>query len=294
MRLNQPCWLHVKAIDEQQGDFAKFQWLDSENGQPGKQQKVYLGDDSKSSRFLSGGRYLLVNTRTVLDVQSFATYPIDNNSSALVQQLDGFNAFESEVVALSPKKTQLVLIGYRRNPSTSLSEYALVAVDIVKNRPYAVLFDRTATQFFSIWDATPIWFTTYFDWPTDKEGQERLQLRQFGQRPYWKGRWKQNPGVDQPERYELIPVLAGIIAPFMACIRQHYEVSALTSQETDGQIITKFMINDAQQTLYFNKKDKELTWDCKDNLLVKTVGEAFDRELAKGNFQDCFGRFDFD
>jgi hypothetical protein len=243
---------------------------------------------------LSGGRYLLVNTRMVLDVQTFATYPIDNNSSALVKQLDGFNAFESEVVALSPKKTQLVLIGYRRNPATNVSEYALVAVDIVKNRPYAVPFDRTATQFSSIWDATPTWFATYFDWSTDKEGQEKLQLRQLRQRPYWHGRWARNPGADQPERYELVPALPGIVEPFMACIRQHYQVSDLKTEETDSQIITEFIINGTQQTLYYNKNDKQLTWECKDNALVRTVGEAFDRELAKGKFQDCFGRFDAD
>ena len=284
----------VKPIDVQEGDFAKYQWLDSENGQPGKQQQVYLGDDSKSSRFLSGGRYLLINTRTVLDVQSFATYPIDNNSSALVQQLNGFNAFQSEVVGFSPKKTQLVLIGYRRNPSTNTSEYALVAIDILKNRPYAVPFDRTATQFFSIWDATPTWFATYFDWTADQNGTEKLRLHSFKQLPYWQGRWHRSPGADQPERYEIRPVLPGIVSPFMACIGQHYHLSDLKTRETEDQIITEFMLNGTQQTLYVNKRDKTLTWECPDNRLVRTVGEAFDKELAAGKFQDCFGQFDHD
>lgn len=96
----------------------------------------------------------------MLDIQTFATYPIDNNSAELVEQLDGFNAFQSEVVGMSPQKTQLVLIGYRRNPSTNGSEYALVAIDILKNEPYAVPFDRTATRFFSVWDAAPAGFAT--------------------------------------------------------------------------------------------------------------------------------------
>lgn len=284
----------VTPVDIQVGDFAKFQWLDSEHGQPGKRQEVYLGDHSKSSRFLSGGRYLLVNTRTVLDTQTFATYPIDNNSTALVEQLDGFNAFESAVVGMSPQKTQLVLIGYRRNPSTNVSEYALVAIDILKNKPYAVPFDRTATQFFSVWDATPAWFDTYFDWTVDRDGKDRLTVHKFSQLPYWQGRWVQDPGPNQPVRYELKPVLPGIVAPFMACIKQQYQLNDLKMDETEEQIITEFTITGTPQTLYVNKKDRTLTWQCDDSVLVRRVGEAFDRELATGKFQHLFGKFDLD
>ncbi len=46
----------VTPLHEQDGDFATHQWLDSENGQPSEPQRVYLGDDSASPRFLSGGR----------------------------------------------------------------------------------------------------------------------------------------------------------------------------------------------------------------------------------------------
>jgi len=284
----------VTPVDLQEGDFAKFQWLDSENGQPGKQQEVYLGDYLKSSRFLSGGRYLLVNTRTVLDIQTFATYPIDNNSAALVQQLNGFNAFESAVVGLSPQKTQLVLIGYRRNPATNVSEYALVGIDILNNKPYAVPFDRTATRFFSVWDATPAWFATYFDWTVDRDGKDRLNVHTFSQLPNWQGRWVQNPGLNQPVRYELKPVLPGIVAPFMACIGQQYQLSDLKTRETEEQIITEFTITGTPQTLYVNKRDDKLTWQCDDSVMVRRVGEAFDRELATGKFQHLFGKFDKD
>ena len=42
----------VIPLHEQNGDFATYQWLDNENGQPGTSQRVYLGDDSKRDRFL--------------------------------------------------------------------------------------------------------------------------------------------------------------------------------------------------------------------------------------------------
>ncbi len=75
----------VKPIDVQEGDFARFQWLDSDNGQPKEQQEAFPSDNAQSSRFLSGGRYLLVNTRTVLDIQTFAIYTIDTNSPAFIK-----------------------------------------------------------------------------------------------------------------------------------------------------------------------------------------------------------------
>jgi hypothetical protein len=287
--------VNVKSLDGEQGDFGKYQWLDSENGQPGKQHKVYQIDDSKSSRFLSGGRYLLINTRLLLDVQTLATYPIDNNSAALVQQLDGFNAFQSEVVCLSPEKTQLVLIGYRRNPQTNVSEYALVAIDFVKNRAYAIPFDRTATRFFSIWDATPSWASTYFDWTTNSQGKEVLSLHSFKQLPYWQGKLDLHPNTDQPAQYEIRPVLPGMIPHFMQCVRQQYPTTAgIKTKETGEQIITEFSIDGKPITLYFNVRDKTLTLLNADKGLVKTIGEAFDKELAKGNFQNEFGRFDSD
>lgn len=285
----------VKLLDAEDGDFGKYQWLDSENGQPGKQHKIYQIDDSKASRFLSGGRYLMINTRTLLDTQSLTTYRIDNNSSALVQQLDGYNAFESVVVCLSPGKTQLVLIGYRRNPQTNVSEYALVCIDFIKNKTYAVPFDRTATRFFSIWDATPAWVSTYFDWTTSSEGKETMSLHTFDRLPYWQGRLELHANTDQPAQYQVQPVLPAIIPHFMHCAQQQYPaMTNVKTRETSEQIITDFSIDGKQITLYVNKRDKTLTLLHADKGLVKLLGERFDQELAKGNFQNEFGRFDFD
>ncbi|GAB3775710.1 hypothetical protein GCM10028818_20190 [Spirosoma horti] len=285
----------VKLLDAEEGDFGKYQWLDSEKGQPGAQHKIYQIDNSKASRFLSGGRYLMVNTRTLLDTQLLTTYRIDNNSSALVQQLDGYNAFQSEVVYLSPGKTQLVLIGYRRNPQTNVSEYALVCIDFRRNKTYAVPFDRTATRFFSIWDATPAWVSTYFDWTVTPEGKETMNLHPFDRLPYWQGRLELHANTDQPAQYQLRPVLPGMIAHFMDCVRHQYPtITKVETRETSEQIITDFSLDEKQITLYFNKRDKTLTLLHADKGLIKTLGDRFEQELAKGNFQQEFGRFDFD
>ncbi|MFD2934869.1 hypothetical protein [Spirosoma flavum] len=77
----------VKLLDEQDNNNGNYQWLDSEHGQPGAQHQVHLVDDSKSSRFLSGGRYLLINTRTVLDVQKLVAFPTGRAGGGWIRQL---------------------------------------------------------------------------------------------------------------------------------------------------------------------------------------------------------------
>ena len=281
----------VKLLDAEDGDYGKFQWLDSENGQPGKQEKIYHIDNSKSSRFLSGGRYLLVNTRILLDVETLITYPIDNNSTALINQLEGFNAFNSEVICFSPGKTQIVLMAYRRNPETNISDYALVAIDFRKNHAYAVPFDRTNTRLTSIQDATPSWISTYFDWTTNQEGKEVLSLHSFDKLPHWKGSFDLHPKTDEPAQYRVTPVLPEMTHHFMQCVKKHHPTAVIQgTHETGDLIITKFTVNGKLLTLYANSKEKSLTLLDADKLMVKTIGEQFDLELAEGKFQDSFGQ----
>jgi hypothetical protein len=287
--------VNVKLLDDEDGDTGKFQWLDSENGQPGKQEKIYHIDNSKSSRFLSGGRYLLVNTRTLLDVETLATYPIDNNSSALVSQLEGFNAFNSEVISMSPGKTQIVLKAYRRNPKTNISEYALVAIDFLKNQAYCVPFDRTNTRLTSVENATPSWVSTFFDWTTNQDGNEILSLHSFEKLPDWQGSFDLHPNTDQPAQYQIMPVLKDMTAHFMQFLKENHPTTIIVeTHETGDLVVTKFTINGKPMTLYANLKEKSLTLLDSDKLMVKTIGAQFDHQLAAGKFQDSFGRFNVD
>lgn len=89
-------------------------------------------------------------------------------------------------------------------------------------------------------------------------------------------------------------MLPGIVAPFIACIEQHYSLSNLTTSETQEQIITGFTITGTPQEFYINKRDGTLTWQCDDSLMVRRIGAAFNRELAAGKFQHLFGKFDKD
>ncbi|HZV70707.1 MAG TPA: hypothetical protein VFG10_14230 [Saprospiraceae bacterium] len=297
---------NVTPLHLQDGDFATYQWLDGDASaqQPGEKKNVYLGDDSASSRYLSGGRYLMVNSRVVLDVETLAIYPFDLITYEVLQTLESYHAGISFVVQLSPDKTQMVFIGNRDNPTNRmLYQYALVVVDYKKNTAYAVPFDRTEKRFFSIWDATPAWLNTYFEWKTDDAGQERIQPVVFDRLPYWQGRWSYSEETGEATDYKLQPVDTSMLAPFLDFIRHEITVINETREEVDtyestsdkvaGQLVTVTM-ETAQDKLYvyLNPVEQSINLGSANISLVQTLGKRFDEEMQKGKFQEYFGKYE--
>ncbi len=276
------------------GDLCTYQWLDSNNGQPGRTQSSVPMDNSGSSRFLSGGRYLLVDERSVLDVHTLAIHPFDLISEASVQRTGGFGRVSSRLVSFSPGRTQLVFLGKRYNHEHNRPEYALLAVDFVENTAYAVPFSASATQFIWAEDATSDWATTYFDWITDSKGKEVLSVHPYTQHPPWHGRWAQNPGDDQPVRYELKPVLPGMFDHFMNWAQKQYPAIRPKINRREGMISAELALNGSVFNLYVRDDYKSLSLESTDQVLLKTIGDQFDQELRQGRFQDGFGEMDPD
>ena len=167
----------------------KYQFLDSENGQPGLAQDINKSDYSQTSRFLSGGRFLFVNSESILDIKTFQIHHIDLKSPRVLSQLHHYNPSDSPAVGMSPLKTQIVMVGSRVNPESNSREYALVAIDFHNNKSYAVPFDHTESHFSDLKNVTNQWITTHFDWTVSKTGEEILQPRKSSQPPSWKSRW---------------------------------------------------------------------------------------------------------
>jgi hypothetical protein len=284
----------VSLVSNNSGELNTYQWLDSENGQPGRAQYSVPTDNSGSSRFLSGGRFLLVDECSVLDVHTLAIYPFDLVSEASIQRTDGFVRLSSRLVSFSPGKTQLVFLGTRYNNRSNRSEYALLGVDFLKNRTYAIPFRSSAMQFIWAEDATADWFATYFDWTTDSQGNERLSVHPYAQHPPWHGQWAQYPGEGQPIRYELKPVLAGMFEHFMSWAKKQYPAIEPNVERTEGMIRATFTINGSVFDLYVRADYRSLVLESKDQTLLRTIGDQFDGELRKGQFQDGFGKMDPD
>ncbi|TKT88898.1 hypothetical protein [Dyadobacter frigoris] len=284
----------IVPVNEQDNNFGKIQWLDSENGQPGKQREIYNADASNTPGYLSGGQFLFINTKVVLDIQTLKSYQTDVNSSELVTQLDDYNPFDSRAVAMSPDKSQLVLIGTRRNPVSHLSQYALITIDFVKNKAYAVPFDRTETRFSTIWDASSEWVNTYFHWITNANGSEILQKRWLELSPYWIGRWTIYPPDNIIQNYQLVPVRKDIVKSLVDFVKLKYPPVEIETREQSPQTINYLTINKSRLGLYFNSANQTLSLESENKELLKEIGEKFDHELRKGRFQNDFGKFEVD
>ncbi|QMW07025.1 hypothetical protein H3H32_20295 [Spirosoma foliorum] len=276
------------------GDLCTYQWLDSEHGQPGRAQSSTPTDNSGASRFLSGGRFLLVDERSVIDVLRLMIYPLDLISEASIQRTDGFVRVSSRLVSFSPGKTQLVFLGTRYNHQRNRSEYAMLGVDFLKNQVYAVPFRPSDMQFIWAEDATSDWFATYFDWTTDSEGKEILSVHPYTQHPPWHGRWAQDPGEGQPIRYQLKPVLPGMFDHFMSWVKKQYPAIESNVERSKGMISAVFTINKSVFNLYVRDDYKSLSLESTDQPLLRIIGDQFDGELRKGRFQASFGEMDPD
>ena len=284
----------VLPVNEKSGELSTYQWLDSDDGKPGRATSSVPMDNSGSSRFMSGGRYLLVDESSVLDVHTLAIHPFDLISEASIQRTDGFVRVSSGLVSFSPGKTQLVFLGSRYNTQRSRTEYALLAVDFVNNRAYAVPFRASATQLIWAEDATPDWFTTYFDWTTDKQGREVLSVHPYTIHPPWRGRWAQYPGEHQPIRYEVKPVLPGMFDHFMGWAKKKYPAIEPKIDRSNPITSADFTINGSLFHVYVRDDYKQLGLESMDQVLLKTIGNQFDSELRNGRFQDGFGEMEPD
>lgn len=285
----------VTTLTDAGGKLSKYQWLDSDHGQPGIAQTRTPMDNSGSSRFLSGGRYLLVNNRSVLDVHTLTNHPFDVRSEAALHNMAGYSPVSgARLVSFSPGKTQLVFLGERQNQQSNRIEYALLAVDFVKNQAYAVPFRASATHFIWADDATSDWCATYFNWTTDSQGMEKMSLHPYTQHPPWHGKWAQNPGEHQPIRYELKPVLPGMFDHFMSWAKKQYPAIEPKITRSQSIVSAEFTLNGSVFNLYVRDDYKSLGLESTDQVLLKTIGDQFDGELRNGLFQDGFGEMDPD
>lgn len=88
----------------------------------------------------------MVDECSVLDVHTLAIHPFDLIGKSATQPTDGYKRVELGPVSFSPGKTQVVFLGRRYNHQCNRGEYALLAVDFVKNQVCAVPFRSSATQ----------------------------------------------------------------------------------------------------------------------------------------------------
>jgi len=147
-------------------DMARYQWLDSDHGQPSKDHEIGVRDRRGEPRVLAGGTLLLLNSNVVLDVPSMRSYPV--RAPLHDRSLWEYPVADQPAIALSPDKRQYVLVGGHETEGEERP--ALVVVDFQKDRGYAVPFDPKTVEAETIFAITPTWIREHFIWATQADG----------------------------------------------------------------------------------------------------------------------------
>lgn len=166
----------MAAMDHQE---SRLQWLDGDAGQPSPEFIHSLVLREPSDIELRGGRWLLLNRTTVLDVATLRYYPVEPwIASSSTGAMAGLNASTRPAIAFSPDRSQYVLLGEGRNsPSEDGFDYALIVVDIPGGRSYGVEIPVSARASAVGEMASARWIEAHFEW-MGVEGASTLAPRQ--------------------------------------------------------------------------------------------------------------------
>jgi hypothetical protein len=288
--------LSIEVLASATTDFATWQWLDGDNGQPAPPTNITVRDASAEPRWERGGHLLLLNRRVVLDVATLKHYPVVVNTDEILQKIGGYNAGNEPTRAMSPARTQLLMIGNRYE--NTRFEYGLVVVDYATGRVYSVPFDRNALRFESVWDATPEWIARNFEWTRDKSGIEHVQLRKDFKPSPWQGKLRgTRPRVD----YLLYPTEPQVADEFYGYLQRAFGASTAalpgSSQLPNTRVVA---VSGSLFYLFYNASEKTLflsaagapNADLSANYrLIEQIGQRFNTELAQGKYQNLFTEY---
>jgi len=287
----------VTTLTPPSTDSVRWQWLDADGGQPGEEQAVGLRDSAAEPRTLAGGNLLLVSRRGVLEVDTLRFWPLAVVATETLGQLEGFHAGNARVEALSPGRTQVVLIGDRR--VDDLFEHALVVLGFASGEAYAVPFDSQALRFASREDATREWLAHYFTWTREPDGRERLRLREPVRSLPWRGRLVR---FGDDVEYRLSPVRAALAAPLGELIERGLGGRRLAPEPgaPASSGAARFEVEGRRLALWFDAERRTLALSAEPSAgasggsaagLVERIAARFDALLATGAHQDEFTTF---
>jgi len=172
--------LDIRALAPDSGNFA-VQWLDSADGQPAAP-VAGLGldraDDAPRTT-LSGGRWLYLNNRLLLDLRTLATVPVEPwLHHGQGETVINMNASNSPAVALSPGRTRFVLRGEGQDYGRGGERFdLLLVIDLATGKPEALRLDPKRTPYGDLDAIDAAWIATHLQWTRGPDGRERLQPR---------------------------------------------------------------------------------------------------------------------
>jgi len=300
--------LKITQVNHHPSNFGSIQWLDNNNGQPSDEIQIHdpQNDDRiDSSLVLKGGKHLLINRFTVLDVETLVHYPFNKNN--IHKYKDWTLALESAVgheiaVGFSKRFNQIVFRALKLDDKVEGKYYsALVTFDYTNDMIDTVLFNRTQLHAESLDEVNSSWVNSYFEW---KDG--KLRLIPDINPPAWKGKLN---FIDQSFiNYELYPVKESMIPVFLHFLKRSFETIDSSAgkfsiiDETDKQsiqIVYKMQIHNKSFHMTYNGKEMKLIFDRHFNEshsdeyrdMIISIGNSFNEELLQRKYQEHFGKY---
>ena len=270
----------------EQNDFAKLQWLDSLNGQPGEQWELYAEEESDPTLQLKGGEYLLVSEQVVLHIPTLTQYPIKIDWNRTMDYDPG------PVLGFAPSKNSIAFLGSQYNDGKWA--YSVTVINFKNGMLKTLPFDRTATRFYDPWESDHKWLNTYFNWDQDDAGNDVIVQRQLDSLPYWQGHFGKGTS------FSLSPTKADMALVFVDFIEKHLnlEKSALRKQDhgvhnydiyAGSSVLSLSYLEDLQSTLFsISFMDKD---ESKAKALLNDTAHAFNEKLSQGAHQELFTQF---
>lgn len=294
--------LVVEPLVEQSSEFASLQFLDSEKGQPGPYNEVFMESDPAKMETLDqleGGRFLMITEHAVLDVETRDIKPFNTQNNSV----DNYS-FPSPhgALAFSPDQTRVVFHAEFQSWNTQddelpETEHALVVYNFLNDNGYVVPYNDTEARMINVQNIDREWLNTFFEWKKDKNGKPKLQLRQLEKAPPWKGTYD-----PKDHYYTLYPVQPGMLPVFLNFVLNQIGGSeANILEDKTGEYTGRTLIlasGDLKLDINFQEDEQKLTFSkhLYDQSspeyiqLVEKIADAFNQELSAGKHQEHFGR----
>lgn len=286
----------VRSFGEPTSGMAEAQWLDAAGGQPGPArtfgiEKVAAEDGTR----MQGGQWLLLSSRTVLDVKALKAYPVNPwIESGRGEPLEGLNAGGITARAFSPGRSQYVMPASAIDPTTDRRYDGLLIVDIPSGKAYGRRLDRKRTRYTNVYDIDAAWIDHHFEWRIDNDGLEHFVERGTFRPWPWRGK-RVNTGSVEYHVPRAKPEMADHLRAFL---QQRFDARVapdwLEPTKTSGHTFTvpgcdHIIVlghGDHDVSLFVPRADTTPWVRCQDT--VNAIGDAFDAELATGRFDDAF------
>lgn len=160
----------------------QWQWLDSQQGQPGPVTIVSMAHRPGPPRaFAGGGRWLSIYSKAVLDVQTLAFHRYSLNSSEVLDQLQRFYGAEKPMLAFSPGGTQFVVAASRDRPEEldmdKRFEHGLIAFDFARQQGTVLPIDKAEWGLSGSQEIDAALVSKAVGWRREPDGREQAYLK---------------------------------------------------------------------------------------------------------------------